>query len=104
MSRVQLPSLAPIFFCPVPGLFALYRAACETTGRGRMARDAVLFANEAFYRAFADRDIAAGEEIGAGGARSACIHPGGSPVIGRERVRASGRAILANPASPAISC
>ena len=69
-----------------------------------MARDAVLFANEAFYRAFADRDIAAMEEIWASEAPVACIHPGWSPVIGRERVLASWRAILANPASPAISC
>ena len=65
-----------------------------------MARDAVLFANEAFYRAFADRDIAAMEEIWASEAPVACIHPGWSPVIGRERVLASWRAILANPASP----
>ena len=69
-----------------------------------MARDAVLFANEAFYRAFADRDIAAMEETWASEAPVACIHPGWSPVIGRERVLASWRAILANPASPAISC
>ncbi len=60
-----------------------------------MARDAVLFANEAFYRAFADRDIAAMEEIWASEAPVACIHPGWSPVIGRERVLASWRAILA---------
>ena len=51
-----------------------------------MARDAVLFANEAFYRAFADRDIAAMEETWASEAPVACIHPGWSPVIGRERV------------------
>jgi hypothetical protein len=69
-----------------------------------MARDAVLFANEAFYRAFADRDIAAMEEIWASEAPVACIHPGWSPVIGRERVLASWRAILGNPASPAIRC
>src|SRR5262249_40586473 len=71
---------------------------------GRMSRDAVLFANEAFYRAFADRDIAAMEALWAAAAPVACIHPGWSPVIGREQVLASWRAILANPGSPAIRC
>jgi hypothetical protein len=69
-----------------------------------LEREAVLFANEAFYRAFADRDIAAMEEIWSRQEPVACIHPGWSPVIGRERVLESWRAILGNPASPAIVC
>ena len=69
-----------------------------------MAQEAVLFANEAFYRAFAERDFAAMEQLWAQAAPVASIHPGWSPVVGRERVLASWRAILANPASPAIRC
>jgi hypothetical protein len=69
-----------------------------------MAQEAVLFANEAFYRAFAARDIAGMEEIWAKVVSVACIHPGWSPVFGRERVLASWRAILTNPGSPAIRC
>jgi hypothetical protein len=69
-----------------------------------MAQEAVLFANEAFYRAFAARDIAGMEEIWAKVVSVACIHPGWSPVFGRDRVLASWRAILANPGSPAIRC
>ena len=69
-----------------------------------MEREAVLFANEAFYRAFADRDIDAMEQIWSRQEPVACIHPGWSPVIGREPVLASWRAILGNPASPAILC
>jgi hypothetical protein len=69
-----------------------------------MAREAVLFANEAFYQAFAGRDIDAMDRLWARGGPVACIHPGWSPLVGRERVLASWRAILANPASPAIRC
>jgi SnoaL-like domain len=69
-----------------------------------MAQEAVLFANEAFYQAFAARDIDAMEQLWAKAAPVACIHPGWSPVVGREGVLASWRAILANPASPAIRC
>src|SRR5215472_6324155 len=70
----------------------------------RMPRDAVLFANEAFYRAFADRDMDAMAALWAAAEPVACIHPGWKPVIGRERVLASWRAILSSPGSPAIRC
>jgi len=69
-----------------------------------MAQEAVLFANEAFYRAFAERDIAAMEQVWAQAAPVACIHPGWSPVVGRERVLASWRAILGGPGAPPITC
>ena len=36
----------------------------------------MLFANEAFYRAFADRDMAAMDGVWAVHAPVACIHPG----------------------------
>ncbi|HZT19983.1 MAG TPA: nuclear transport factor 2 family protein [Dongiaceae bacterium] len=69
-----------------------------------MERDVVLFANEAFYRAFASRDVAAMERLWSRTEPVTCIHPGWSPIVGRERVLASWRAILSNPASPAIIC
>ena len=67
-------------------------------------REAVLFANEAFYRAFADRDIEAMYETWARGMRVACIHPGWPPVLGREAVLESWESILRNPGSPKIVC
>jgi hypothetical protein len=69
-----------------------------------MEREAVLFANEAFYRAFADRDFAAMDGLWAREGTVACIHPGWAPLVGRSQVMASWRGILANPKSPAIVC
>jgi hypothetical protein len=66
-------------------------------------RDAVLFANEAFYRAFADRDIALMEALWAGDP-VACIHPGWPALTGRRAVMESWRRILANDRAPAITC
>jgi hypothetical protein len=66
--------------------------------------DAVLFANEAFYRAFATRDLAAMEDIWARHLPVACIHPGWAPLRGRAEVMRSWQRILANPESPAIAC
>ncbi|MDP6706739.1 MAG: nuclear transport factor 2 family protein [Alphaproteobacteria bacterium] len=63
-------------------------------------RAAVLFANEVFYRAFADRDLAAMDAAWARRAPVVCIHPGWPPLEGREPVMESWRAILANPDSP----
>ena len=69
-----------------------------------MERDAVLFANEAFYRAFADRDLSAMERLWSRRGPVACIHPGWCPLYGRDQVIASWRSILANPRSPAVAC
>lgn len=66
--------------------------------------NAVLLANEAFYRAFIDRDLAAMEALWSRIARIACIHPGWNPVIGREAVMASWKAILQGPQAPQIRC
>ena len=65
---------------------------------------AVLFANEAFYRAFADRDVDAMEALWAPEDPVTCIHPGWPPLIGRAEVMASWARILANPGAPAIAC
>jgi len=70
----------------------------------RMEREALLFANDAFYRAFAARDIAAMERLWSQGEPVACIHPGWSPILGRTQVMASWRAILGSPGAPAIAC
>jgi ketosteroid isomerase-like protein len=68
------------------------------------AEAAVLFANEAFYHAFAMRDVAAMAELWAEDAPLACIHPGWNPVTGHEAVLASWRAILESPNAPEIRC
>ena len=69
-----------------------------------MERDAVLFANEAFYRAFVDRDFDAMDALWSRRVHVACIHPGWSPIAGREQVMASWRGILSNPQSPQVAC
>ena len=66
--------------------------------------DAVLFANEIFYRAFADRDEAAMEDLWSHTAPIACLHPGWGPLFGRDEVMQSWLAIIRNPDSPAILC
>lgn len=67
-------------------------------------REMVLFANEAFYRAFADRDVQAMEAVWSESAPCACVHPGWGPLSGREEVLESWAAIIANPESPDIRC
>lgn len=67
-------------------------------------REGVLFANEAFYRAFADRDYQAMDAVWSRKAPCACLHPGWGPIFGRERVLESWAAIIANPESPNIVC
>ncbi len=65
---------------------------------------AVLFANEAFYRAFADRDLAAMDALWAGEGPVACIHPGWTALTTRVEVMASWTRILANPGAPQVAC
>ncbi len=59
-------------------------------------RDAVLFANEAFYLAFNGRDYRAMDALWAADAPVSCIHPGGGPIFDREAVMASWKSILAH--------
>ncbi|MBI3506112.1 MAG: nuclear transport factor 2 family protein [Proteobacteria bacterium] len=66
-------------------------------------RPAVLFANEAFYRAFADRDFKAMSELWALGLPALCIHPGWPALSGRTRILASWERILGGR-PPAIVC
>ena len=67
-------------------------------------RDAVLFANEAYYQAFSNRDVEAMDAVWAPRDRITCIHPGWAPLFGREEVMKSWAAILRNPESPHIDC
>ena len=64
---------------------------------------AVLDANDAFYRAFAERDVDAMEALWARSIPVACIHPGWQVLNGRDNVMASWRGILGG-VPPAIEC
>jgi hypothetical protein len=66
--------------------------------------DAVLSQNLEFYRAFSTRDIGGMERLWARHAPVSCIHPGWPLISGREEVLRSWRAILRNPAAPAVLC
>ena len=66
--------------------------------------EAVLFANEAFYQAFADRDPEAMDALWSRAAPVCCIHPGWAPIFGRDEVMASWAAILGDAAAPDIGC
>ena len=62
----------------------------------------VLLANEAFYRAFNQRDMALMESLWASTGDVTCIHPGWNALEGRERVLDSWRSILGNPSQTRI--
>ena len=64
----------------------------------------MLFANDAFYAAFAGRDADAMEAVWSDREPVLCIHPGWPPLEGREEVIASWRRILEGPHPPRIRC
>lgn len=64
----------------------------------------VLFANDAFYRAFGDRDFAAMDALWARETEVACIHPGWGALTGRRAVVESWQLLLANTRSPTPQC
>jgi hypothetical protein len=66
--------------------------------------DAVLFANEAFYRAFADRDTVAMEALWSANAPVCCIHPGWEAIYERDDIIESWRAVLEGATAPEINC
>ena len=66
--------------------------------------DAVLFANEAFYQAFAERDVDAMEDLWSREAPVSCIHPGWGVIFGREEVMRSWTAIITSEGAPPITC
>ena len=51
-------------------------------------REAVLAANRAFYRAFAERDVAGMDQIWAQTGAMVCLHPGQAPLHGRTEIMA----------------
>ena len=61
-------------------------------------------ANDAFYRAFRERDLSAMERIWALQSPVACMHPGMGVVKGRDSVLASWRGILRHPQAPILAC
>ena len=65
---------------------------------------AILFANDAFYHAFRQRDAEAMDALWARHASVACIHPGWQALTGRDEVMRSWRDILGNPDAPNIIC
>ena len=69
-----------------------------------MSRDIeILEANQAFYRAFAARDLPAMAALWAVRVPVACVHPGWDALRGREEVMASWRAVLGGQ-PPAVTC
>ena len=64
---------------------------------------AVLFANDAFYVAFLNRDINSMDDLWARGPTVSCVHPGWNHLSGRDVVIESWEAILANQQNPVFS-
>ena len=69
-----------------------------------VGNDAVLFANDAFYHAFANGDIGAMEAVWASETPVVCIHPGWEALTERARIMESWRMILGSDETPAITC
>jgi ketosteroid isomerase-like protein len=66
--------------------------------------EAVLFANEAFYQAFRERNLAAMGDVWSASENVACIHPGWAVLSGRRRVLQSWAAIFQNDRDTGITC
>ena len=58
---------------------------------------AILAANQAFYRAFEKRDIAALDGILSKGIDTVCIHPGRAAIRGFDKIRSSWDVIFNSP-------
>lgn len=69
-----------------------------------MQHEAVLFANEAFYRAFADRDLKAMDALWARRLPVACVHPGWGPLTERDVIMDSWRRILDGTGPFDVAC
>lgn len=65
---------------------------------------AVIEANEAFYTAFRERDVAAMTALWADRPETACIHPGWDALFGYHAVIESWKGILRNPSAPRVEC
>lgn len=67
-----------------------------------MDETAVLFANEAFYLAFSNRDFATMDDFWAQTGPVTCIHPGWPALTTRVAIINSWKSLLSNPDSPTI--
>jgi hypothetical protein len=67
-------------------------------------RDALLFANEAFYLAFREGDVEIMIGMWADDEAITCIHPGWNPLIGSDAVLSSWESILTGSARPDVWC
>ena len=65
---------------------------------------AVLFANDAFYLAFCNRDLDAMDAIWVRETQITCNHPGWDPLSDRDEVMESWEAILTSPTTTHITC
>ncbi len=65
---------------------------------------AALFANDAFYAAFAGRDMETMQEVWSKNVNIRCIHPGWDEISGRENVLDSLAAVFGGNAAPDITC
>ena len=65
-------------------------------------QEAILFVNEAFYRAFADRDIEAMNNLWSNKVPVSCIHPGWPPLFDRCEILKTWKEILASSDAPDI--
>ena len=61
------------------------------------AKELILFANEAFYAAFASGDFDAMNDVWATDAPCVCLHPGATPIFERVAIMQSWEQILADP-------
>ena len=66
--------------------------------------EAVLFANEAFYLAFRERDLPAMDAVWSEQSTVSCIHPGWPALHGRDEVIDSWQSILGNDGASDIRC
>lgn len=70
----------------------------------RVRQSEVLISNEAFYTAFTTRDLQAMDMLWATEIDVSCIHPGATPIYGREAVMESWTQILSGPVKTALEC
>lgn len=68
------------------------------------AEKAVLAANEAFYDAFRNRDMAAMQSVWSARTLVVCVHPGTDSVEGIDKVMTSWSSILRHPKAPRVTC
>ncbi|MEO9902656.1 MULTISPECIES: nuclear transport factor 2 family protein [Alphaproteobacteria] len=64
----------------------------------------VLIRNEAFYTAFTTRDLSTMKNLWATETHVICIHPGDTPLLGRDAVIESWARILSSPVRYSLQC